>query len=146
MKVISLFLFLISTLTFAQSNPDIKKLATIDLGGNGSQCFLSKFDVRKFNFKKEARKFYTTNSHADSRMSIFYKWSEVTNVIEKFLDNSSDWSETLYRLMKQKKVKAMFAAEPDQDICTESEYCSLGEVKIYFTTGDLLDCSFDQTT
>lgn len=136
------FLALFSVSAFAQTDASkmIYRLSKIDLGGNGSECSLYKFDVKKFDYSKELKEFTKDNDGE----TIILKWASALNVVEYYAPE--EWKGLVGKLIKLKKVKAIFASEPDADICTESEYCSRANMDIFFTNGEKLTCYFDHTT
>lgn len=137
-------LLLLSFSALAQTTNDklIKKLEAIDIGGNGSECSLSKYDVNKFDYTQAVKAFY--KDHSEDEDVVLLKWDEVINLAKNYTND--EWMNTFRKLQKNKQIKAMFGSGIDEEICTESEYCLRGSVKIYFKTGQQLSCYFDWTT
>jgi hypothetical protein len=144
MKLAIVLSLLFSVSSFAQTAL-VKKLVG-DMGGNGSECGLDKYDVKKFNYSKAAKTFVDRQIGDDQGHRIVFEWKleDITYSVKYYAGD--EWIKTLKTLKKNGQVKAIFGAMPNEEDCTESEYCSLYDVEIFFKDGNKVSCYFDWTT
>lgn len=141
MKVLFIISLLFIGQAFAQSNTSlIKKLETIELEGNGSECHLYKYDAKTFVYKKAAAEFVAGKVD----QSFEFTWDGNLSMLKYYA--TPEWLKTLKILVNKKAVKAMFGSGPNPDICTESEYCQLYDFEVFFKEGLKLSCNFNFTT
>ena len=110
-------------------------------GGCGTQDF----NAKKFNYSKTLQKLI--ESYVDEDRFFQYdfdlKWDYI---LENYYVVETGLAEELKFFRKNRLIKAMFAFYPNEDQCTESEYCSIYHVYIYLKNGTMVYFDFDFTT
>lgn len=113
--------------------------------GNGDSSF-DHYDVKTFNYTatlKDLIRKYNDNLDANYDWVPELKWQEVLSRSEYL---PSDMIQNLKALIRHKAVKAIYGFYPNEDLCTEPEYCSIYYLYIYLNNGEVIYYEFNFTT
>lgn len=112
--------------------------------GNGD-CYFNTYNVATFNEAQTLTELKANLYDADRD----YQYDSETNwkyIINDTYVQESGVSEVLKFFVKNKMIKALYGFSPNNDQCTDSEYCSIYIIYIYLTNGEKISFTFDFTT
>lgn len=132
----------------SQLDKDIAKLATLaEVGSNGGEAIIEKYDVAAFNYNKIIRNLFASIKESDCKYSPVIGRANVVGYADAFtiFADSKEAIKILKKLQQSKQLKAALGYYWD-GAEGYSEYCSTESMDLYFTNGTVLYISYDSTT
>lgn len=120
-----------------------KLLESCENVGNGD-CYRSTYNTATFDSTKElhALKAHLYDADRDYQYEAETDWKYILS--NDFVVDSGI-SESLQYFLDHKLVRALYGFYPNEEQCTESEYCSIYVVHIYLTSGEKISFTLDHT-
>lgn len=149
MRLVLLLAMIISVSAHAaQLDKDIAKLAALaQVGTNGGEAIIQKYDVTTFNYNKLIRNLFASIKDSDCKYRPVIGRSNVVDYADSFtiFADSKEAIQLLKKLQQSKQLKAALGYYWDGSE-GYSEYCSTESMDLYFINGTVLYISYDSTT
>lgn len=112
---------------------------------DGLECSIESYDVQSFDAQKALSEINAKIQDPESAW-VYEVDTHIKSVVDHVYFDHAGAKGLFNYFVKNNKIKAAYGFYPNEDQCTQSEYCSVYSAYIYLTNGKVVVVHFDFNT